>query len=93
MGEVVSLDAFRNNNKLEEEYLQFLSHVNKFVKIPTNIPELAKCFYFTLRYLEGNINCFTILSLIKNMPPEDVEDLRTQIITYLDGLSNDLQKF
>lgn len=92
MGELIKLDDFRKSNELEEDYLKFLSHVNKFVKIPTNVPELARCFYFTLRYLEGNINCFEILTLIKNLPPQDIADMKTQLLSYLDSLSAELQK-
>lgn len=93
MGKIVSLDDFRKSNEIEEEYLKFLSHVNKFMKIPTNIPELARAFYFTLRYLEGNVNCFEILSVIKNLPPDEVDELRNHLTSYLDSLSNDLKKY
>lgn len=93
MGKVVNLDDFRKSNELEDEYLKFLSHVNKFVKIPTNIPELSRAFYFILRYLEGTINCFEILSVIKNLPQDEVSQLRQHLTAYLEGLSDDLQKY
>ena len=92
MGEIVKLEDFRKSNELEEEYLKFLTNINKFVKIPTNVPELARCFYFTLRYLEGNINCLEILSLIKNIPEDDIQEMKKQLLMYLDGLVSDLQK-
>lgn len=93
MAEIINLDDFRKANEIEEDYLKFLTHVNKFVKIPTNIPELSRCFYFILRYLEGTVNALEILSVIKNLPENEVYELKNQIIKYLDGLSADLRKY
>ena len=93
MGNVVSLDDYRKSNELEEEYLKFLSHVNKFNKIPTDIPELMKCFYFTLRYLEGTVNCFEILSIIKGLDDSQIQDIKVNVGTYLESILQDLKKY
>lgn len=93
MSKVVNLDDYRKSNELEEEYLKFLTHVNKFVGIPTSVPELSKAFYFILRYMEGTINCFETLSILKPMPEQQMEEMRNMVITYLQGLTQDLQKY
>lgn len=93
MADIINLDDFRKSNELEEEYLKFLTHTNKFVKVPTNIPELARCFYFTLRYLEGNINAFDILTILKPLPENEVAELKEMLVKYLTGLLEDLNKF
>ena len=69
MGDIINLKDYKESAVLEEEYLKFLTHVNKFVGIPTTIPELAKTFYFTLRYLEGSVNCLDMLSISQNIIP------------------------
>lgn len=93
MGELVSLEEYRKSNSLEEEYLKFLSHVNKFNKVPTDIPELMKCFYFTLRYLEGTVNCFEILSVIKGLRDEQIQDIKVNVGNYLESILHDLRKY
>lgn len=93
MNKVVNLDDYRKSNQLEEEYLKFLTHVNKFVGIPTNVCELTKAFYFILRYMEGTINCFETLSILKPMPEKEMNEMRQMVVNYLNGLSQDLQKY
>lgn len=92
MGDLVKLEDYRQSNKLEEEYLQFLSHINKFMKIPTSIGEMARAFYFTLRYLEGTVNGLAILSLIKSMPQDELEEMKVMVTEYMDRLSADLKQ-
>ena len=40
MGDIINLKDYKESAVLEEEYLKFLTHVNKFVGIPTTIPEI-----------------------------------------------------
>lgn len=91
MGDVVKIDDYRKSQALEEEYLKFLSHVNKFVKTPTDIVELAKCFYFTLRYLEGNINCLEVLSLMNRVQSDQTVEMKNHVVQWMDRLTEDLK--
>ncbi len=93
MGDVINLSDYRDSAKLEEEYLQFLTHVTKMVKTPMSIPELSKACYLSLRYLEGNINCLNILSMLKSGTSEEAEDLKRMICLYMEELLNDLNKY
>lgn len=91
MGTVVSLDEYRKGNELEEEYLKFLSHVNKFVGIPKTLPECIKAFYFILRYLEGNVNCFSILSVLGFLSYKEVAENKKMLIDYLQKILDDIK--
>lgn len=90
---VINLEDYRKSNEMEEDYLKFLSHVNKFMKVPTTIPETVRAFYFTLRYLEGTINAFSILSIIKYMPEEQITEVKNMVINYMSSLIDDLKKY
>ena len=90
---VISLDEYRQCNNLEEDYLKFLSHVNKFIKPPTSIPETIKIFYLILRYLEGTINAFSILTLVKRVPPEMITETKEMVINHLQSLIDDLKQY
>ena len=52
-----------------------------------------RAFYLILRYLEGTINCFETLSILKPMSEKDVSSLRQMVIEYLQGLQQELQKY
>lgn len=93
MGDIINLKDYKESAVLEEEYLKFLTHVNKFVGIPTTIPELAKTFYFTLRYLEGSVNCLDMLSILTTQPEQQIQEMKKMVRNYLEGLSEDLQKY
>lgn len=92
MDNIVNLEDYRKCQDLEKEYQQFLVHVNKYVGIPTSTPELCKCFYYIIRYLEGTVNCFETLSLI-NGETEISGQLRHHLSTWLDEISNSLKKY
>ena len=93
MGKVINLDDYRQSAKLEDEYQQYYSHVRQYLKLPTSIPELIKSFYFTLRYLEGTVNAFDVLTLAKRVPEEDIDEMRVMITSELDRIANDLKKY
>lgn len=93
MGKVINLEEYRQSNKLEDEYQEFYSHVRKYLKLPTTVPEMIKSFYFTLRYLEGTINAFDVLTLAKRVPEEQIEEMRVMITSELDRIANDLKKY
>ena len=92
MNNVVDLNTYRNLN-LEEEYLKFYSYVRKYMRIPTNVPELARDFYFILRFLEGSMNCLESLSLAKRLPENEVEEMKQMIYGFLDQISDDLKQY
>ena len=82
MGDIINLKDYKESAVLEEEYLKFLTHVNKFVGIPTTIPELAKTFYFTLRYLEGSVNCLDMLSILTTQPEQQIQEMKKMVRNY-----------
>lgn len=93
MGEAVNLDEWRKMNNMEEDYLKYLTHVNKFLHVPTDVPDLIRCFYFTLRYLDGTVNAFEILSLVKQLPEEETTKMKEMVVDYLDSIKNQLMQY
>lgn len=93
MGDLVNLDEYRQSNEMEKEYLKFLTYINKYLHIPTDVPELMKCFYFILRYLEGTVNAFEILSVVKRLPQDKVDEMRSMVLSYMDKIQRDLEKY
>lgn len=78
---------------MEQEYLKFLTHINKYLHVPTDVPELIKSFYFVLRYLEGTVNAFEILSVVKRLPQDKVDEMRSMVLSYMDKIQRDLEKY
>lgn len=93
MGDLINLEEYRQSNEMEKEYLKFLTHINKYLHIPTDVPELMKCFYFILRYLEGTVNAFEILSVVKRLPQDKVDEMRSMVLSYMDKIQSDLEKY
>ena len=96
MSNVLDLERFRQNKQYaelyESKYLKFLSHVNKFTGVPTSINKCIELFYMSLRYLEGTVNALGILSTIKmNTNNNDVEQLKTMVIAWLQQLIDDIK--
>lgn len=89
---VINLDEYRQFNKMEKDYQAFLTYVNKMLKIPKDVPSLARCFYFILRYLEGTVNCMFLLSILPNIPQTQTFELKKMVIQYLEGILEDLKK-
>jgi len=92
MGDVVKLEDYKVGKSLEDDYLKFLPHVNKYLGIPSNTMDLTRCFYCILRYLEGSVNCYETMSLIYGETKE-MEEMRQIVINWLDSISNDLKKY
>lgn len=91
MGQLINLQEFKESKNYEKEYLKFLTYINKYLSIPTDVPSLAKNFYFTLRYLEGTMNCLSILSMVKQFDPKLVEEMKTMIGSYLQEIQDQLK--
>lgn len=90
---VVDLKTWKQCSDIEEDYLNFLSHINKYLRVPTDIPDLTRSFYFTIRYLEGTVNALDILSMVKPLPEKELEELKTHVIEQLDEIKASLMKF
>ena len=96
MTNILDFTAYKNNkqlsDKLEESYLSFLSNVNKLVGVPSSVEDCAKVFYFIMRYFEGTLNCLSVLSLLKlKTDPKMSYELKQHLITWLEGILNDLK--
>lgn len=90
MGNVVDLQTYKDSKNYEEEYLKFLSYVNKYDGVPSDFHKLVKMFYFILRYLEGTVNCFTILSALGKIKEKDVQETREMVKGYLQSILDDI---
>ena len=53
----------------------------------------TETFYFTLRYLEGSVNCLDMLSILTTQPEQQIQEMKKMVRNYLEGLSEDLQKY
>lgn len=93
LGDLINLEEYRQSNELEQEYLKFLTYINKYLHVPTDVPELVKCFYFILRYLEGTVNAFEILSVVKRLPPQQVDEMRNMVMGYMDKIIRDMEQY
>lgn len=87
---IVDLNKYRHQNK---EYLDFVTHIQKILGVPTNVDELTKTFEYLLCYLEGTVHCFEVLSVLKPMDAEAIEHMKMHVLNKLDSISNDLQKY
>ena len=93
MGDIVDLDTWRQCSDIEKDYLNFLTHVNKYIKPPMSMPDLIRSFYFITRYLEGTVNSLDILSLVKPLPQNELDKLREHVISKLDEIKESLMKY
>ena len=79
-------------NRLEDNYLKYLTHVNKFTGTPTTLDGVFEVFYYTIRYLEGTINALSVLKAINVHIPNTVfEEGKQKIITWLESIIEDLR--
>jgi hypothetical protein len=88
---IVNIKEFRESKEIEKDYQSFLTYINKEIKPPKTIPELGKVFYFVLRYLEGTVNCFTILLTLGMLDYKHSKELKSMVINYLENLIKDLK--
>lgn len=93
MGDVVDIEIYKKSKDIESDYLEFLSHVNKYISTPTTVGELARAFYLSLRYLQGTVNAMGILSMISPVPTTEFEEMKQMVTSYLNQLSEDVQKY
>ena len=86
----VRIDEFLLGKNLDREYEEFLTHVNKHMGIPTDVPSVAKAIYFTIRYLEGHLNALGILSLLGRVSEDDKHKLFVIMHQYIDSIHKDI---
>lgn len=91
MGKIISILGYKNSKQFEEEYQKFFSYVNKRMGLPLDLAKLTLIFYCTIRYLEGTVNCMGILPLTKKIDITIWRELLEHIITWLEGIVEDLK--
>ena len=57
---IIEFEHFKNEKKLEQEYLKFLSYTEKYFKDYSE-SEIFKRMFFITRYIEGTINAFNMI--------------------------------
>ena len=90
MGKIIQISEYLERQEIEKDYQNFLTQINRILKLPTDLPKLINAFYFTLRYLEGTVNSFIILSSLNKLSYEETEQLRKIVIDYLENILKDL---
>ena len=90
MGKVINLNEFKESKQLETDYLKFLTYVNKYTGIPTNLVQLVRVFFLNLRWLEGSVNCLSVLSIVSTNDKE-IEETKTMVIDYLNKIIEDIK--
>ena len=91
MEKLIDLDnTYREHTK---EYLDFFTNMQKILGTPTDSRELRKAFDYLLTYLESTVDCFEILSTVKPMDPMEMEHLKQSVVSRLQEISNELQKY
>jgi hypothetical protein len=81
-----------DSNQLENNYLKFLTHVNQFLGIPSDMNKAFEVIYYNLRYLEGTINAISILSMLnRSIPRKDIEEGKIYLINWLNQIIEDIK--
>lgn len=90
MGKVINLNEFKESKQLENDYLKFLTYVNKYTGIPINLAQLVRVFFLNLRWLEGTVNCLSVLSIV-SINDKEIEETKTMVIDYLNKIIEDIK--
>lgn len=90
MNKIINLNEFREAKQLEDDYLKFLTYVNRYTGIPTDLISLIKVFFLNLRWLEGSINCLSVFSIVST-DDSNIEQTKTMLIDYLNKLIEDIK--
>ena len=81
MGKIIKISEYLEQQEIEKEYQNFLTQINRILKLPTDMPKLINAFYFTLRYLEGTVNSFIILSSLNKLS-YDIDEMNESLSAY-----------
>ena len=88
---VIEFEHFKNEKKLEQEYLKFLSYTKKYFKDYSE-PEIFKRMFFITRYIEGTINAFNMILIARGASKfEDNKRGIRYLIQFLESIIQDLK--
>lgn len=87
---VINLNEYRESKQLENDYLKFLTYVNKYTGIPITLAQLVRVFFLNLRWLEGTVNCLSVLSIV-SINDKEIEETKTMVIDYLNKIIEDIK--
>lgn len=94
MGEVIDFTKYKSEKEdpLEQDYIKFLSHVNKLVGQPKTVEKCIQIIYFTLRYFQGTINCLNTLPILGvYCPREYIEQIKQTVLPWLNEISTTIK--
>ena len=97
MGIIIDFKKFREDkivsDRLEEKYLKYLTHVNKFNGVPTTFDKALEALYFTLRYLEGTVNGLSILMAlgVSNLSRSEVDNMKGMLLSWLKDIEENIK--
>ena len=95
MSNIIDFQKFKKekeeNNKLESTYLKFLDHINSFVGIPKSIDKCVETIYMCTRYLEGTINCFSVLTMFTPINTKELDEIKNMTINWLEGIIENIK--
>lgn len=92
MAEIINLNDYRENkpfkDMFEETYLQLLHCLGT----PNNQVGISIAFYAFIRYMGGLVNTLRILDICSKVEEPDLDDLKQQMITHLQGIIEDIKE-
>lgn len=88
---IIDFEQFKNEKKLEQEYLKFLTYTEKYFKDYSEA-EIFKRMYFIVRYIEGTINAFNMILIARGSDKfEDNKRGIKYLIEFLENIIQDLK--
>ena len=95
MDNIVNFNKYKEDKEkeqiLEDNFLKFLTYVNKYVGIPTTFKKASEVIYYNLRYLEGTINCISMLQLFTKTNREEIEQFKKLTISWLESIIDSIK--
>lgn len=91
MCDIVNIDDYRNNNELDNGYIQFFDHVHKLTGVPTTLADVVKTFYYSLRYVESNLTALNVISAMNCNDESQIAPIKESILSYLHEIQQDIE--
>lgn len=95
MGDIVDFNKKKlikeNEKTVEDEFMKFLTVVHEHYGVPHNTLQWFQHAYNSLRYFEGSLRCFPILSVISPLSVKDKEQLKQTLIIFLQELITEVE--
>lgn len=90
---VIQFEPFKNSKKWDDEYPKFLGNLEKHFGAKTDPESMMQRLYYSLRFLQGNINAFWIFDVlgIQNMKEEELKRGKQFCIDWLQEMLNTLK--